>query len=251
MLRTIEHGAVRELRLDHPPANALRAALLGRLAAAVRAAPEEGRRALVVSGAPGFFSAGLDVPWLLESGDDEAIRTFEALFDLLQALGACPLPLAAAVTGHSPAGGAVIAIFCDFRVMAAGGFRIGLNEVQVGLPIPPLIHAALCRLVGTRQAQRLCTEARLLDPQQAEALGLVDAVAAPERVVAEALAWCERLLGLPPAAMLRTLEVGRAGLRAALAEHGTAATAEFEGCWRSAETRAAMRALVERLAKRS
>lgn len=132
MLERHEHGTILELRLARPPANALSPQLI----AALRDAVEEGAlsaEGLVLSGAPGIFSAGLDVPALLaleRQGLAEVVRDF---FALVRALAACRVPVAAALTGHSPAGGAVLALFCDHRVMAAGEFRIGLNEVQVGI----------------------------------------------------------------------------------------------------------------------
>jgi len=65
VISTIEHGRVRELRLNRPPANALSTEMMHALRQAIATAPEDGARALVISGAPGMFSAGLDVPLLL------------------------------------------------------------------------------------------------------------------------------------------------------------------------------------------
>ena len=65
MISIIEHGRVRELRLNRPPANALSAELMYALRQAIATAPDDGARAVVISGAPGMFSAGLDVPLLL------------------------------------------------------------------------------------------------------------------------------------------------------------------------------------------
>ena len=82
MLKVIDHGPIRELRIAHPPVNALRPQVLATLREALDAAQVEGVRAVVISGAPGFFSAGLDVPFMLEGGDAAAIATFEELFAL-------------------------------------------------------------------------------------------------------------------------------------------------------------------------
>jgi len=250
MLKTIEHGEVRELQLDFPPVNALRAELLAGLARAVREAPREGACAVVISRTPRFFSAGLDVPHLLEAPGERGPATFEALFDLLRAITHSEVPVAAAVTGHSPAGGAVIAIFCDYRVMAAGDFRIGLNEVQVGLPLPPVIQTAMRRLVGPRRAERMCEEAMLIAPEQALHAGLVDAVVDAGEVVTDAVDWCRRLLALPPEALRTTRRVARSDLVAAVDATGGSVPAEFMQAWAGAETQAAMRALVERLGRK-
>jgi 3,2-trans-enoyl-CoA isomerase len=247
MLDVIDHGPIRELQIAHPPVNALRPEVLASLKQALQAAPEEGVAAVVVSGAPGFFSAGLDVPFILAGGDAVAVATFEELFALRNALIMSPVPVAAAVTGHCPAGGAVLAICCDYRVMAEGKYRIGLNEVQVGLPISPVLLANLSRLVGPRHAERMCVEGQLLSPERAYEIGLVDHLVPLEDVVPAALEWCERLLASPPRAMLRTRAVARADLVAMYADPERPGSEEFIDAWSSDETQAAMRALMARL----
>lgn len=253
MLRIEDHdgGAIRELRLDRPPVNALTPELLAELRDAVEAAPGEGVRALVVSGRAGMFSAGLDVPHLL--GLDRAgIEGLMAnLSGALHALAFSPVPAVAAITGHSPAGGAVLALMCDRRVMAAGDadvrFRIGLNEIEVGLPVPPAIFTAMARRTGRREAERLCLEGTLLDSDAALELGLVDELAPACEVVERSLAWCRSVLVRPPAASAAIRAVARADLHAAFAGFD-GQVGSFVDAWFSAETQAAMRALVARLA---
>src|SRR5581483_812798 len=214
MIDIVEHGEVRELRLRRPPANALSADLISVLRRAVTAAPREGVRAMVLSGSPGMFSAGLDVPQLLTLDRTGMNAVWREFYQLLGALGSSPIPIAAAVAGHAPAGGTVLAIFCDWRIAAEGNWKLGLNEVQVGLRLPPVIYAALRRLVGTRNAEQLAVTGRILSPQQALTMGLVDEVVAQELVLPRAVAWCEELLKLPRFAMEGT----RADARADLAE---------------------------------
>src|SRR5574337_1953186 len=145
MLNIIEHGAVREINLARPPVNALDLEMLQALRSAVGAGVRDGVRGIVLSGAPGLYSAGVDIPALLAK-DRRGVREYWGeLFALCATLARAPIPLAAAVTGHAPAGGAVLALFCDYRVMAEGAFKIGLNEVQVGLLVPEAIQVALRR----------------------------------------------------------------------------------------------------------
>lgn len=255
MLDTLDHdaGAIRELRLARPPVNALTPELLAALREAVTAAPAEGARALVLSGRPGMFSAGLDVPDLLGRDRAGIEALMENLFTALHAIAFSPLPVVAAVTGHSPAGGAVLALMCDRRVMAEGGgerpFRIGLNEVEVGLPIPPAIFAAMARRTGRRVAERLCLEGTLVDAAEALALGLVDELAPVEEVVERALDGCRSTIARPPGAVAGIRSVARADLHAAFdGFEGQIGT--YVDAWFGAETQAAMRALVARLASR-
>jgi|SRR6185436_16154494 len=248
MITTIDHGPVRELRLSRPPANALSPDLIAALGEAVTGAPGDGARALVLSGTAGWFSGGLDVPVLLQL-DRTAMRdTWESFYRLLLGLAASPIPVAAAITGHSPAGGAVLAMYCDYRVMAEGGCKIGLNEVAVGIPLPEAILHACVRLVGPRQAERLCVTAAMLPPEEALRTGFVDEVAPPDQVVPRAVEWCQALLSLPPVAMAETRRRARADL-VRIVEEGLATEMDtLIGIWFSEETQSTLRALVERLA---
>jgi Delta3-Delta2-enoyl-CoA isomerase len=250
MILTFEHGAVRELRLNRPPVNALSPELITTLLQAVEAAPHEGRRALVLSGSPGIFSAGLDVPVLLKLDRPSMDAVWRDFYALMSALAASPIPLAAAITGHAPAGGTVLALFCDWRVAAEGDSRIGLSEVQVGLPLPPLILSALRRLVGPRQAERLAVTGVLVSPAEAAQLGLVDEVVPAERVLERALNWCQDLLTLPRAAMELTRRQVRADLVREFARDIDHELAEVSSWWWSQETQAALHCMVEQLAKK-
>jgi enoyl-CoA hydratase/carnithine racemase len=250
MIQTFDHGAVSELRLDRPPANALSPELVAALRAAVESAPAAGARALVLSGAPGMFSGGLDVPHLITLDRQAILAAWRDFYGLLRSLAASPIPIAAAVTGHSPAGGAVLAIFCDARFMAEGDFKIGLNEVQVGIPMPPVIYQGLRRLVGPRQAERLCVGGPLFPPAEALRIGLVDELAPPQLVVERAVEWCRSLLALPPEAMASTRRLVRAGLASLFAEGNEDELAGLVEQWFSEETQGALRALVERLKRK-
>src|SRR5438445_8388135 len=176
MLLFLDHGPVREIRLNRPPANALSLELIVALREAVASAPPNGSRALLLSGTPGRFSGGLDVPLLLSYDRPTIGKLWHEFYALLKALASSPIPIAAAITGHAPAGGTVLALFCDWRIAAEGDWKIGLNEVQVGLTLPPVIYCALHRLVGTRHAQSLAVRGLLIAPAQAATLGLVDEV---------------------------------------------------------------------------
>src|SRR2546423_842072 len=155
MIHAVEHGSIRELRLDRPPANALSPELIAALKHAIQSAPGEGTRALILSGAPRRFSGGLDVPLLLGLDRPAMATLWRDFYALLGAIAASPIPIVAAITGHAPAGGTVLALFCDYRIMAEGDYKIGLNEVQVGIPVPPVILAGLRRLVGLRFGERM------------------------------------------------------------------------------------------------
>lgn len=251
MLKKIDHdGGILELQLARPPANALDPVLVHALRAALEAAAQENKGAIILSGAEGMFSAGLDVPKLLQL-DRAAMHAFwKDFIDLLRTITLSPVPIIAAITGHSPAGGAVLTIFCDARIAAEGKFKLGLNEVQVGLPVPSIIHAALKRLVGARQAERLCLHGLLISPDEALRIGLVDQVMPPAQLVPAALEWCRGLLALPAQAVAATRNIVRADLVAQFDALAERSHDDLMNVWFSAETQAAMRALVAQLAAR-
>lgn len=254
MLELGTHGSIHEIRLARPPANALSPELVVALRGALAQAEAEGAEAIVLSGSPRMFSAGLDVPLLLTLDRAGILGLWREFYALLRDLAACPVPVAAAITGHSPAGGAVMALFCDRRVMVESAdptkpFRIGLNEVQVGLSMPPLIFRALVHLVGERQASRLCTEALLLTSEEAFAVGFVDELAASEQVVERTLAWCQGMLRLPRKAMLETRALARKALVGEF-ERGFEEVAFLADLWFESETQAGLQAMVEGLKRK-
>ncbi len=251
MLHTIAHGSIIELRLARPPVNALNPALVQVLDEAIRAAPERGAQGVILSGSPGLFTAGLDLPELLQLDRDGMRAAWQGLFGVMASIARSPVPLVAAITGHSPAGGAVLALFADLRIMAAGDFKIGLNEVAVGIPLPGLIYRALRRLVGARHADRLGMSGALVDAQEALVVGLVDELAPPDMVVERALERVRALLALPRHAMLPTRALARRDLVALFDEEdGTTLEATLDS-WFAAPTQATLRNVVEGLRKRS
>jgi enoyl-CoA hydratase/carnithine racemase len=237
-----------EIRLDRPPVNALNPALVTALDAAIADQTSAGAKALVLSGRPGLFSAGLDVPELLTL-DEQGMREFwQKLFGLLERVASSPIPIATAITGHSPAGGTVIALYADYRVQAEGDFRLGLNEVQVGLVVPPVIHQALVRLIGVYPAERHLVAGDMISASRALEIGLVDEIVPADTVIERAVAWCQRHLSLPQHAMRATRDLCRRDLVESFTEEALDLDSFVRG-WFSDETQKTMRALVERLKK--
>jgi enoyl-CoA hydratase/carnithine racemase len=247
MIVSTDHGRIRELRLDRPPANAFNPALVAELTEAVRSAPGGGAHALVISGAPGMFTGGLDVPELLGLGRDEIRSFWQGFYLLLRTVAASDVPVAAAITGHSPAAGAVLSVFCDHRVMADGPFKIGMNEVRVGLSVPPALQYGMKRLTGPRVGDALLIAGALVTPAEALRVGLVDEVVPPAEVVPRAIAWAERLVALPQAAMRDTRRIARADLVAQFDELDAASYDRVTDRWFGEESQATMRELVARL----
>ena len=251
MIKVTDHGSIRELQLNRPPVNALSTELIVALREGIERAPGEGVRALVISGMPGKFSGGLDVPLLLGLDRAGIERLWRELYGLMKSVACSTIPICAAITGHAPAGGTVISIFCDHRVAAEGDFRMGLNEVQVGIPLPPVILSTLRRQVGPRQAERLGVGGLLVTPEEALSVGLVDELAPPELVIERAKEWCGTMLALPPNAMFATRRRARADLTA-LFDHGSEQEQQIVlDSWFSPETQQTLKAIVDRMQKKT
>jgi enoyl-CoA hydratase/carnithine racemase len=250
MLNRITHDTIVEMQLARPPVNALNLELLQELRAALEEAPAAGAHGIVLSGAAGMFSAGVDVPALMGRERGEVRAFWREFFAICAVLARAPVPVVAAITGHSPAGGAVLSLFCDYRVMAEGPFKIGLNEVQVGLSVPDCIQLALRRVVGTYRAERLLVAGAMIESRDALACGFVDETTAIDQVTTRALFWLRELTALPAHAMLATRALARADMAEAYADIDALPLDEFVDGFLRPETQAVLQALVARLGKK-
>ena len=168
---------VARITMDYPPANALGIPFLDdfRVVLERLSKPGEARAVILLSACPGFFSAGDDVRELREIGPDTlaALPRAHALLDALEAL---PLPTLAAIDGHALGGGLELALACDLRFMAKDSGRIGLPEVRLGM-IPALGGTQrLPLLVGKGKALEMMFKGLQLTADEAEQIGLVNAV---------------------------------------------------------------------------
>lgn len=250
MLEIIDHGRVREIRLNHPPANAMSPALVSSLLEELKRSGSSAD-AVVISGRPGMFSAGLDIPCLLQLDRTALTEFWQQFLDLLRTIAHLPVPTAVALTGHAPAGGIVISLFADYRIMCAGNYKTGLNEVQVGLVVSPVIKNALVRLIGPHMAEKILVPGAILSPDQALDIGLVDELEGdPEKTTARAIAWCEHLLGLPRNAMSLTRQMAREDLHRYFEHASRHEAGPFVDSWFSDQTQSILQALVARLQKK-
>jgi enoyl-CoA hydratase/carnithine racemase len=250
LVERFSHGSIVELRLARPPVNALDPVLCNDLRGALAETIAGGAQGIVLSGGPKVFSAGLDVPHLLSLGEDRAalFAAWSSFFDAARALAESPVPVAAALAGHAPAGGCVLALCCDYRVMAEGPYRIGLNETQVGLVAPEGIQWLMRRVVGHQRAERLLVGGEMVDSARAHAIGLVDDLADIDDVVTRARRWVEGLVALPREPMLRTRAISRADVVAAM-QPERIQLERFIDAWTAPDTQAGLRALIARLGK--
>jgi len=255
LIETVDHGDIREIRLARPPVNALNTELCRALIHAVDSAIAHGVRGLVLAGNPKIFSAGMDVPYLMSLGENRhaLLDAWQSFFGAARALADARVPVVAAIAGHAPAGGCVLALCCDYRVMArsvdpARPFAIGLNETQVGLVAPEGIQRLMRRLVGAHRAERLLVAGEMVAAERALELGLVDELVEQDQVGERAVAWLQNLLRLPHHPMLQTRAIARQDVVEAMSPEFIQLD-RFIDAWDAPDTQAALKALVDKLKK--
>jgi len=232
----ILHSELRDgvalLRLDDGKANAISHAVIDSLHRALDEAEKEGS-AVVWAGRPQRFSGGFDLA-VMRSGRPEAVRELvTAGAELFLRFLTHPRPVVVACTGHAIAAGALALLGADLRLGARGDFRIGLNEVGIGMTLPLFaLEMARHRLAPTHFF-RATTQAELYGPEDAVAAGYLDAAVDPGRLLEAAEAEARRLGALPGPAFAETKRRAHAEfaarLRAGLAEDMRALTSAGAG----------------------
>lgn len=194
--------------MDDGKANALSDAMIGELLAALARAEKEAG-AVVLAGRPDRFCAGFDLRAMM-SGPESAVALLRRGSELLMRLFTLPLPLVIAATGHALAGGALVVLTGDTRLGADGGFKIGLNEVAIGLPVPVLAMELARARLATSELTKATLQARIYTPAEAVGAGYLDQVVPAGELLAAATAEAARLAKLPRAAYLGTKQRLRA-----------------------------------------
>jgi enoyl-CoA hydratase len=162
-------------RMDDGRANALSFVMIEQLAGAVDAACDAGSP-LVLAGREGRFSAGFDLEVMKNGTREEAARLFAAGGDLYRSMLEAPIPIVAACTGHALAGGALLLLSADLRLGQDGPWKIGLNEVRIGLSLPKFAVALARARLSPRHLVRSTYLAETGTPQEAAEAGFLDRV---------------------------------------------------------------------------
>ncbi len=201
-------GDVAIIRLDDGKANALSPIVLAAINTALDQAEEAGL-AVLLTGRPGRFCAGFDLGVMREGGPKVARAMVTSGAELALRIARFPAPVVIGSTGHALAMGAVLLMAADTRIGAEGEFKIGFNEVAIGMATPVfLAEFARARMPNT-EFIRGTVQAKIYAPEAAVVAGFYDQVAASEQVMDLALAEAERLAKLPRGAYVRTRSIVR------------------------------------------
>ncbi len=192
--------------MDDGKVNALSSSMIVAINGAIdEAESNEAIRAMILTGRDGKFSAGFDLN-VMNAGDVSAIVTLVADGgDLVRRLYGCAVPVIAASTGHALAAGALMLMGCDVRVSVAGPFKVGLNEVAIGMTLPDWALTIAEQRLSKRHIQRAIANARLTDPAAAVDVGFLDAVVSADALLDTAMDEAVAMLSLDPGAYGRTM----------------------------------------------
>ena len=239
------HDAVCVLTLNRPDKlNALNAALLTELLAALEAQGDD-VRAVVLTGAGKAFAAGADIDAMKTMSADEA-RAFAGLGHRIgRTLEAAPWPVIGAVNGFALGGGCELALACDF-LYASDRAKFGQPEVNLGV-IPGFGGTQrLARRVGIGRARELCFTGDLLGADEALRIGLVNAVVPCEQLLEKSLQTARKIAEKGPLAVAQAKRVLWQGADVPLAIANELEAQAFAGLFGSEDQREGMHAFVEK-----
>jgi enoyl-CoA hydratase/carnithine racemase len=198
------------IQLSHKTTNAISQELVEELAEVVGSVKaDDSLRALVLTSANDkFFSIGFDIPSLLPLEQEQFSAFYRSFNQLCLDLYTFPKPTVAAIKGHAIAGGCVLALCCDVRVIADDRKLIGLNEVKLGVPVPYVADRILHVLIGARNAREVMELGEFYPPEDALRIGLVDFVQPQDQVLSKSLEQA-RLLSAAPGEAFALVKANR------------------------------------------
>lgn len=192
-----DNQGVASISMNKAPVNSLNTELIQDLTKAI-VDTEKSAKAIILTSGCNVFSAGLEITEMYQP-DITRLRLFwDSLQDLWIAAYGCKLPMTAAINGHSPAGGCLLALCCDYRAMVGPKFSIGLNETQLGIVAPFWFKDTMVNTVGTRQTELALMLGTLFTTEQALEIGMIDEmVADPSEALAAAHKMAIKLSKVP------------------------------------------------------
>jgi 3,2-trans-enoyl-CoA isomerase len=193
-------------------------------------------RAVILTGEGKFFSFGFDIPEFLGYSKGSFIRYLTKFCNLYTSMFLFPKPLIAALNGHTIAGGCMLAIACDYRLMTSGKAKIALNEITFGSTLPAGSVEMLRYCVGHGNAQKILYSGAMYSAEEARQLGLVDQVCPPEALLDTAKQRAKDLAQRDSAAFRNIKGLLRGPVAQEMARKEKDSILEFVDIWYSEET---------------
>ena len=183
-----ESGGIATLTLARGKVNAINGPVVDEIRASLKSLEQDLEvRSVILTGAGKFFSFGFDVPEFLSFDKPRFTQFLTSFTDLYTYIFLYPKPMVAALNGHTVAGGCMLALACDYRVMATGKGKISLNELGFGASVFAGITEMLRFAVGGANAAKVLYSGSMYSAEEAKTIGLIDEVATQEGLMADAV----------------------------------------------------------------
>jgi enoyl-CoA hydratase len=208
-------GRIATITMDDGKVNAFSIDMLRAVHAAFDRAEEDGA-VVVLTGREGYFSAGFDLKVFTGGDPDRVVEMLRLGATLAERVLSFATPVIVACTGHAIAAATFVSLAADVRIGVEGPYRLGLNEVQIGLTVPWFAIELARQRLTPAQFDRAVVTAAMYSPAEAADAGFLDRVVAPEELRAASLQAAEALAGLNAAAHTATKLRVRAGALTAI-----------------------------------
>jgi len=251
MIELTRRGGIAIVTMVHGKANALDIEFCDALAEQFEALRGSDAKALVLTGQGKMFSAGVNLIRLSEGGAAYVRRFLPALHRLYDTVFFFPKPVVAAVNGHAIAGGCVLQACADRRIAARDGGRIGVTELLVGVPFPPLAFEVMRFATAPQYFPDGILSGATFAPEVALTRGLVDEVVEAAELLNRAMTAAETLAALPPATFALTKQQIRQPVADAMERHGRRLDAASAEIWTAPATLDHIRDYVSRTFKKN
>ena len=147
---------------------------------------DESVKGVVLTGQGNFFSFGFDVPELYDYSPAEFTRFLQSFCQMYKDIFLFPKPMVVAINGHAVAGGCILALMADFRVIAGNKAKMSLNEVTFGAALFAGAVEMLRFAAGNKTASEVLLSGQMFNPQEALKMGLVDQLTSEDQLLLSA-----------------------------------------------------------------
>jgi len=197
---------------------------------------DETVKAIILTGQGNFFSFGFDIPEFLSYSKDSFIKCLSKFTDLYTYVFLFPKPVIALLNGHTMAGGCMLAIACDYRIMVSGKAKVSLNEIGFGSSVLAGSVEMLKYCAGQKNAQSIIYSGAMYSAEEASQLGLVDQISSQENLTEDAMKIARNLAKKDNAAFRSIKDLLRKPVAEEMIKKEKRVIREFVDIWYSEET---------------
>jgi len=244
-------GRVAVLELRHGKANAIDVEFCKALKKEFKRIAKSDAGAVVITSAGAIFSAGVDLLRAAEGGRKYLKSLVTAIDEMYEEIFFHPKPVIAAINGHAIAGGCVLACCADYRVLAKDSGRMGVTELQVGVPFPPFAFEVLRATTSPMHFPKFTASGETFDTEGALANGFADEAVSSDCLMARTFEKAEQLAAIRAEAFAANKLHTRAPARQFLRNDRSGLHEKIMKVWAAPETAENIRAYVARTFKKS